>query len=220
MTEATISGGDCLFGLVVGEPHIDLDTFLGCDPVQRHPFAGISSQVKPMVSSTPYSSSSPSPTDDWTTRQLKQKGLSSKRARDFANVLLQCLPAEEQARRRQRAAAEAWLTRERLLEDYEGLSQAAKDAFDGKPPSALARVSCLEINSAVVFKAITSQMMIDCAFCSLWATPIWRRQSRSASSSRRTAPRAPSRLGGTERFRSEQLPKLSRSMASGCLCLS
>ncbi|PWN18219.1 hypothetical protein BCV69DRAFT_301364 [Microstroma glucosiphilum] len=138
ITDGTIlralDGQDCLFGLVVGEPSIGLDTFVGCDPVQRHLFAGISFQIKPVAPSTPSSTFSPPPTDDWTPLQLKQKGLSSKRARDLAEVLLRCLPAEEQTRRRQRTAAEAWVARSRrhqLLEDYESLSRAAQQAFDG-----------------------------------------------------------------------------------------
>lgn len=101
MTEATITGGDCLFRLVIGASDANTDTFLGCNPTQRHLFAGLSFRVKPA------SSVSSSTSEDWTPIQLKQKGLSSKRARDFAHTLLDCLPEQERRRRLQKAAAES-----------------------------------------------------------------------------------------------------------------
>lgn len=133
MNEAALNGGDCLFGLVIGAPDAEADTFLGCDPIQRHLYAVISFRIKPVSSSS--SSSSPSPASNWTPFQLKQKGLSSKRARSFADLLSECLPAEERTRRLQKAEEEEQVMRSRrskLLKDYKGLSSEAKGAFDGE----------------------------------------------------------------------------------------
>jgi hypothetical protein len=129
MSEAGFKGQDCVLGLVIGASDANTATSLGCNPIQRHLFAGLSFRVKPA------SPSSSSPRKGWTPVQLRQKGIRSKRALGFAETLFECLPEAEKKRRLQKAAAEEAVTtsrRARLLDNYDSLSATAQKAFDGK----------------------------------------------------------------------------------------
>lgn len=118
-----LAGADCLFRLVIDQPDVSTDTFLDCGPEEQALFSGLSLQVKQAEGD-----------GEWVPYQLV-KGIQGRQTLAFARRIFATLPPQEREVRTRRAAFESYVeTRRRrlYLQDYEAMSKAAKEAFDGK----------------------------------------------------------------------------------------